>query len=126
MKPAISTILKKDEVEFENLQIERYMRWCIYLSNKTGISLQMILANTSISKYYNYEFSKLENSFLNLIEGKIKCIPEKTLQQMYEVVVVDIFNLFPMALLDGIKKSRTQSYKLIQGEKISFLNFNSN
>lgn len=126
MNKAISTILEKDEVEFENLQIERYMRWCIYLANKTAIPLQSILANSSINRYYNFEFSKLENKFLNLIEGKSKFMSIKTLQEMYEIIVVDMHNLYPMALLQDIRKPKTQTYMLIHGEKISLLNFNLN
>ena len=109
MKTTISTILKKDEVEFEEIQIARYMRWCINLSNKTGLTLQAILANTSISKYYNYEFSKLENRFRSLVHGKNQWLEPKALEDMYNIIVVDIFKIYPLPLIEEAKKLKIEN-----------------
>ena len=109
MKTAISTILNKDEVEFENLQMERYMRWCINVSNKTGVSLQAVMANAAVSKYYNHEFGKLENKFLNIIDGKTQWLEPKALEDMYNVIVVDVFKFHPAPLVDEARKIKIEN-----------------
>lgn len=105
----ISTILKKDEVEFDNIQMERYMRWCINLSHKTGVSLQSILANSSINSYYNLEFSKLENKFLNIITGKTQYLEPKALEDLYNIIVVDMFKHYPSPLVDEARKIKIEN-----------------
>jgi hypothetical protein len=109
MKTAISTILNKDEVEFENLQIERYMRWCINVSNKTGVSLQTVIANAAVAKYYNHEFSKLENKFLNIVSGKTQWLEPKALEDMYNIIVVDMFKIYPTPLIEDARKIKIEN-----------------
>jgi hypothetical protein len=109
MKTAISTILNKDEVEFDNLQMERYMRWCMNIALKNGIDLQIIIANSSINKYYNHEFSKLENKFLNLVNGKTKWLEPKALEDMYSIIVVDMFKIYPNPLIEEARKIKIEN-----------------
>lgn len=109
MRTAISTILNKDEVEFENIQIERYMRWCLNVANKTGVSLQTVMANTSVSKYYNYEFSKLESKFLDIVHGKTQWLDPTALENMYNLIVVDMFKYYPTPLIEAAKNIKIEN-----------------
>lgn len=104
MQTNISTILVIDEVEFENQRTEKYMRWCLNIARTQNAPLQLILANSSISKYYNYELAKLENKFLQLVDGKHQHMSQKSLNDIYSIIVVDIFNLTPKPLVDAAKK----------------------
>jgi hypothetical protein len=103
MNKQISQILEIDEVEFENLQTERYLRWCMNIEKTKSIPLQSVIANAAINKYYNREFSKLESKFLNLIDGKEKFIGKEALYKMYNIIVVDMFKYYPNPLIDAAR-----------------------
>ncbi len=100
----ISTLLNIDEVEFDNIQMERYMRWCENVARIKGVPLQIILANTAVCNYYNAEFHKLEQKFLQIVGGKTKHIESKSLHEFYNVIVVDMYKYYPSALIDEAKK----------------------
>lgn len=109
MNKEIITILQVDEVEFENLRIERYLRWCMSISSRRQVPLQAIMANTSISKYYNAELSKLEKNFLQLVKGKTSFLDKKALKEFYEIIVVDVFKHYPDVLLQECRKIKIEN-----------------
>lgn len=109
MNKQISTLLEIDEVEFENLQTERYLRWCISVANRQCVPLQAVIANQSINNYYNYHFSKLQQNFLKLVNGKTKFLDKKALNEFYEIIIVDVFKNYPNALLEEAKKIKIEN-----------------
>jgi hypothetical protein len=104
MNKQLITVLQYDEVEFENMRIERFLRWCMSISSRRQVPLQAIMANTSISKYYNHELGKLENNFLQLVKGKTDFLEQKALREFYEIIIVDVFKHYPDALLEQCRK----------------------
>ncbi len=109
MNKKLIQILKVDEVEFENANYEKYIRWCMNVSVKGFAPLQTVIANGPISKYYNHELKKLQNNFLNLIEGKTKYLEQKAINDLYEIIVVDIFKHYPSALVEAAKNIKIEN-----------------
>ena len=81
---------------------ERYSNWCESVS-LTLLEYQKILANSQVDKWYNTQFSKCENEFLQII----KEYPNSTIEskkQCYDQCVVRLFSIFPKPIIDEAKK----------------------
>lgn len=100
----IHEVLNLSKEEFDATQIERYMRWCMNQSIDQNKDLQKIMANSSINRYYNIEMAKLEKKFIDIVDGKQKHIGDKTAREMYALIVVDMFKIYPSPLIDNARK----------------------
>ena len=109
MNKQLIQILKVDEVEFENANYAKYLRWCMNVSVKGFAPLQNVIANGPISKYYNHELQKLQNNFLELVKGKTQFLDQKAINDLYEIIVVDIFKHYPSALIEQAKNIKIEN-----------------
>ena len=100
----IHEVLNYSKEEFDNLQMERYMRWCISQAIDLNKDLQKIIANSSINRYYNIEMAKLEKKFIDIVDGKQIHIDEKTAREMYALIVVDLHRMYPSPLIHNARK----------------------
>lgn len=101
----IPQLLNKTNLEYELMYLSAYMRWCESVTIN-DYQLQMVMANSSVNKWYNFEYGKCETEFLKLItfyEAEIGITPQEA-QKLYDKCVLQIFNRTPKPLIDEAKK----------------------
>lgn len=103
----IYTILKMTQEVYEELLMEKYVRWCMSLCvvNITT-ELQQIIANKAINAYYILEYDKLEQEFINTLQGYegIK-LTAKEARELYSKCTGKVFMLNPKPLTESAKKT---------------------
>lgn len=101
----IHELLGKTAQEYEQEDFERYMRWCMSFAARTpdGRDLQMLLANSAISKYYNEHFRELEHQFINAIRPIYKSTKIESIRQIYVSITAQIYNNYPGALFEAAR-----------------------
>lgn len=83
---------------------ERYLRWCMNRSQDLDQDLQRLLANSSISKWYNHEFAKLEERIISMLEPQHGKISYKQARTIFGSIVAEMFIKYPMPLIDQARK----------------------
>lgn len=108
----IYELLGKTAQEYEQEDFERYMRWCMSFAARTseGRDLQMLLANTAISKYYNEHFRELESQFIAAITPIYKSSKIESIRQIYVSITAQIYNNYPGALFEEARNLRIVNY----------------
>ena len=112
----IHELLYMSQSAYNENYIQQYMRWCIDKScesekqmhvidrNFSKPDLQSIIANTHISKWYAYEYEKLEQKFIQIStpqHGSISC-PQ--VRQIFSALVSEIFTRYPNPLIESARK----------------------
>ncbi len=123
----INQKLKMTSEEYELLIFGAYARWC-ESATINGHEFQKVLANSAISKWYMTEYSKCELEFEQLTaryEDSETVIAED-FKRCYAECTYRMFNIRPMALLQEIKRTRSENYLKIKGVRIPSLTFNQN
>ncbi|EKT3967199.1 hypothetical protein NTJ12_002281 [Flavobacterium psychrophilum] len=103
----ILKFLKKTPEDYETAFFKTYLHWCMAFATNYGNDLQKLVANSSISKYYNREHSKCEAKFLELISfyhTEIGITPKEA-QKLYDKCIFDMNNRFCKPLIDQAKKT---------------------
>lgn len=103
----IYTILKMTREVYEELLIEKYVRWCMSLCvvNITT-ELQQIIANKAVNAYYILEYDKLEQEFLNTLKGYEGIeLSAKEARELYTEITGKTFMLNPKPLIESAKKT---------------------
>ncbi len=108
-KQTINTLLGLTEEKYEDLYFGNYMRWGESVSIN-DLQLQMVLANTSVNKYYNMEYGKLEAEFLELAANYPEA-SHKDMQELYATCTFGMFNKRCPVLIDQAKKLNLQQYE---------------
>ena len=94
--------------EYNDMYFDAYLRWCESVSINEN-QVQSVLANASVNKYYNTEFAKCENEFLQLAKN----YPHATaidLQELYAKCMYAMFNKRCNVLLHQAKTLNLQGY----------------
>ena len=119
--------LNKTDEQYQDMIFLIYAKWCESVSGNDK-QFQMILANSSISKWFMSEFAKCESEFHNLTNryDNAKTVSTSDLQRCYDQCTYHLFNIRPMPLLEEIKKRKAVPFMRIQGVRIETLNFNQN
>lgn len=102
--PKLYELLLFTPEQYDDNYFEVYFRWCMNFMQNEDLDLQKILANTKISKWFNYEFEQLEYLAYEAIlpvHGQIKYTQART---MYAALTAPIFMKFPSALIDEARK----------------------
>ena len=114
MKPTtanqILDTLQYSSDQYEEQYLEWFDRWCT-VQSKNQISLFVqIFQNGPVSKWFAHEFEKLEQTFLAMS----KAMPKDTVQlrMHYKIMITQIFNIYPKALLDEIKPNKEFKHPL--------------
>ena len=103
----ILKLLNKTPETYETEFFQAYLRWCMAFATNYNNDLQKVVANSSISKYYNREHAKCEAKFLELISfyvNKINITPKEA-QSMYNNCLFDMNNRFSKPLIEQAKKT---------------------
>ena len=96
------------ELEYDFFYFEAYMRWCLSVSI-TPAEFQMVLANTSVNKYYNTELAKIENEFVSLLATYPNATTEDA-KKLYGRCTFDMFNRRSPELIKNAKKLNLTGY----------------
>jgi hypothetical protein len=107
----------------EDFYFELYMMWCESVTINSR-EFQQVLACTSVSKWFNMEFSKLIKEY----ETSIRQYPNATDTECFTLYLSWIYKLFsisPKALLTEAKKRDKQTAK-VTGIKVTTSIFNQN
>lgn len=104
----IYELLGKTAQEYEQEDFERYMRWCMSFANRLseGRDLQMLLANTAVSKYYTEHFRALESQFLTVVLPIYKSTKVESIRQIYVSITAQMYNNYPGALFEAARNLR--------------------
>lgn len=97
--------LEVTQEEYENMYLGAYMRWCESVCLAPS-EFQNVLANASISKYYNTELAKCEAEFVKLFSRyeNSETVSAKDAKNLYCDCTFKMFNIRPMVLLSTAKK----------------------
>lgn len=88
---------------YDELYMEKFMRWCLNRATNNENDFQKLIANSSISKWYNYEFSKIENEFSTAATPLFRKVSYKGLRQMFETLSVELYTKFPQPLIESAR-----------------------
>ena len=95
--------------DYNSYLLEHLMRWTMETERKTGVSFQVIIANTGINNWYNTNISKLHNTaheILNKSEG-LKYSQKRII---YGSIISEIFINYPLPLIEIAKKLKIENY----------------
>jgi hypothetical protein len=107
MNKKLHTLLEMSQEEYYKLTFEKYMRWCEETSRKTGVSIQVIMANSKINSYYNYHYELLEMQ----VELMLKVQVGMSLEQIKVIYNAGTFiQNYPSALIEEAKKLKIENY----------------
>lgn len=99
----INEYLNMTPQEYNEDQIQRYMRWCENLSKTKNIQLQSAMANSAISNYYTAQFREIESGFLTIAKKIERTADYKVLRNLYASMMTDLYLAYPGALLEAAK-----------------------
>lgn len=102
--PKLYELLLFTPEQYNDNYFDVYFRWCQNYSQNTDQDIQKILANTKISKWFNYEFEQLEflaYEAIAPVHGQIKYTQART---MYAALTAPIFMNYPKPLIDEARK----------------------
>ncbi len=105
----IPQLLNKTNLEYELMYLSAYMRWCESVTIN-DYQLQMVMANTPVNKWYNFEYAKCETEFLKLIANyqNIPTVTAKDAQELYNDCTYNMFNLRCEILIKEAIKNNLQ------------------
>jgi hypothetical protein len=92
----------------------QYLRWCQNLAKNQNASLQCLLANSAMSNYYTVQFLELEHSFKIIAQRLDGLVDYEIMSRNYEMIMVDLYTNYPMALIEGAKKLKIENPKFNQ------------
>ena len=95
---------------YERMTLEFYMRWCESLTGNAR-QFQSVLANKAVNAYFLMELAKSEKEFHQLTDRYVGAsgVTVTDLKQCYHECTYRLFNLRPVALLEGLKVKGKQS-----------------
>ena len=99
----IHELLYLSEELYNELYTEKYMRWCLNKSLNDNTDFQKLLANSSISKWYNHEFSKVEQKYITAMSPLFGSVSFKTSRQMFESISIELYSKFPQPLIESAR-----------------------
>lgn len=89
---------------YERMTLEFYMRWCESLTGNAR-QFQAVMANKAVNAYFLMELAKSETEFHKLTDRYVGAsgVTVTDLKQCYHECTYRLFNLRPVALLEGLK-----------------------
>ena len=104
----IQKLLNIDQLGYDQIYFNAYVRWCESVSiNDT--QLQMVLANSSVNKYYNMEYAKCEDEFL-LLANRYPTATQDDATKLYFRCTVAMFNRRCEPIIKLAKKTPIYEY----------------
>ena len=95
--------------QYEMDCIEQYMRWCMNWAKKYNMPFQALLANRAIANYYSSQFLELQHNFI-VVASKLDGLVDYTIMlKNYDMIMVDIYTNYPMALIEDAKKLKIEN-----------------
>jgi hypothetical protein len=104
--------LSQDQYEMECMS--QYMRWCQNVAKNHNTPLQCLLANRPMSNYYTTQFLELEHSFKVIAQRLDGLVDYTIMLKNYEMIMVDLYTNYPMALIEDARKIRIENPKFNQ------------
>lgn len=102
MKNQIIDYLQITTHEYDEQLFMRYWNWCVKYG-QSEMHIQQLLCNVGVNNWWMYEFTKLEKRFCDAVH-----LLPKTADQLdyhYNGFVAQIIEIYPIALINGIRKS---------------------
>lgn len=96
MKNQITDYLQMSTLEYEAQLFSYYWQWCNTHATCPK-QVQKLLANAAVSKWFMYEFGKLENDFCQALPFLIKS--KKNLNHEYQAIIGNIYTIYPQPLI---------------------------
>lgn len=136
----INEILELSFHDYQMMLFGSYSRWCESnaktYSNVGGVETeiidvkdwQLLLANSQLNNWFNIEYAKWEQEFIKLIkryEGS-ETVTVKDIRRCYSDCTIQIFSIYPKAIVEAILKKKKPTVLKIDGIKIQTLTFNQN
>lgn len=100
----LTTLLKLTPHQADMVYLDLYMRWCESVTVNEQ-QLQMVLANASVNKYFNFEYAKCIAKFIDHMSNYPDATANAALQQ-YGLCTIDLFNhRSPVLIKNAIKNN---------------------
>jgi hypothetical protein len=107
----MNTIIEKLAItpeQHESLIWNLYQNWCESVTITT-MEYQQALANSAINRWFMLELIKCESEFHALTDRYANSnVTPKDMEKCYKDCALRLFNIRPMALLNGIAKSKVK------------------
>ncbi len=95
--------------QYEMDCMSQYMRWCMNWAKKYNVPMQALLANRAMYNYYSTQFLEFEHNFI-VIARKLDGLVDYTIMlKNYDMIMVDIYSNYPMALIEAAKKLKIEN-----------------
>jgi hypothetical protein len=113
MQHQVHTLLYLSAESYAEGYFERFLRWCLSRSVDRDQDVsdpwflkpdtQHLIANTAISKWYDYEFGKLEAKFIEIVNPQHGLIDFAAARQIYNSLTNEMLKKFPQTLIDSAR-----------------------
>jgi hypothetical protein len=112
-KNQVIDLLQWSTQEYEDRLFQTMYNWCQQYGKYPSV-IQRLLANSQVNRWFLNEYHKCELEFLKIAD----VVPNKTttLQNHYKSCTIQVFQVFPSALIENIKSNGEFS-------KILFMNY---
>lgn len=106
----IPQLLQYSADEYQQSYFERYLRWCMSYATNSETDLQKLIANQSISNYYNEKFKALEQKFVEAATPIHTTVKVEVVRKMYAIITAEIFINYPSALFEEARCLKIINY----------------
>lgn len=97
---SIPELLNMSPEVYKEDYFERYMRWCLNYALNKETDFQKLLANRAIANYYNENFQKLEQQFIEVATPIHGTVMTEVIRRMYTTITAQVFMNYPSALFE--------------------------
>jgi hypothetical protein len=105
MEQQIINLLQCKKHQFEMLVFEHYFLWCEIHSFSEG-DLQRIMANKKIAHWFQIEYRKHQQTFINLVIPYKNYCTKEDMERIYKQEVMAIRNYYPKSLINSVRHSK--------------------
>lgn len=101
-KNQVIDLLQWSTQEYEDRLFQTMYNWCQQYGKYPSV-IQRLLANSQVNRWFLNEYHKCELEFLKIAD----VVPNKTtaLQNHYKSCTIQVFQVFPSALIENIKSN---------------------
>jgi len=101
---SIAKFLNQTNDDYWDAYVSLYIRWATKYAHEFGIPLQMLLANTAVSNWYNNWHEELEYQAYQTLAPTYGTIKIEKAREIYSTLMIDIYKSYPKSLFEAAKK----------------------
>lgn len=95
---SIPELLNMTPEVYQEGYFQQYMRWCLSFSVNKENDFQKLLANRAIANYYNDNFQKLEQKFVEAATPIFGTVRSDAIRHLYAAITVQMYQNYPSVL----------------------------